>query len=422
MTCEHINMGAYNLHIINTNAFKTITIDINFRRQVVKEEITKRLLLKNILLDSTKRYPNERELIIESEKLYDLKLISSTTRMGNYTNLLFKTRFLNDKYTQKDNTKKSIEFMMDILFNPNVENNSFDEKILKKIKEKVAKNIKTLKDSKVKYAIFKLLENIDNKPYSYNSYGYLEDLDKIDGKQLYNYYKDMLDNDIIDIFVVGEVDKIEIKEILKNHFKTRVYHKPKTDILVKELEIAKKINKFRETDDVNQSQLTFLATLNGLTEFERKYTIMVYNELLGGSSNSILFNNVREENSYAYYINSDQKNYDNILLIYSGIEPGNSEEVTKLIKKALIDIEKGKITEEQVKSAKETIISAIKSTLDTPSGIINTYYAMILVNSADTETRIENINKITKEDIIKLANKIHLHSTYLLEGVKNESN
>ena len=303
MTCEHINMGAYNLHIINTNAFKTITIDINFRRQVVKEEITKRLLLKNILLDSTKRYPNERELIIESEKLYDLKLISSTTRMGNYTNLSFKTRFLNDKYTQKDNTKKSIEFMMDILFNPNVENNSFDEKILKKIKEKVAKNIKTLKDNKVKYAIFKLLENIDNKPYSYNSYGYLEDLDKIDGKQLYNYYKDMLDNDIIDIFVVGEVDKIEIKEILKNHFKTRVYHKPKTDILVKELEIAKKINKFRETDDVNQSQLTFLATLNGLTEFERKYTIMVYNELLGGSSNSILFNNVREENSYAYYIN-----------------------------------------------------------------------------------------------------------------------
>ena len=65
MTCEHINMGAYNLHIINTNTFKTVTIEVNFRRQVAKDEITKRALLKNVLLNSTKRYPTERELIMK---------------------------------------------------------------------------------------------------------------------------------------------------------------------------------------------------------------------------------------------------------------------------------------------------------------------------------------------------------------------
>ena len=47
---------------------------------------------------------------------------------------------------------------------------------------------------------------------------------------------------------------------------------------------------------------------------------------------------------------------------------------------------------------------------------------MILVNSDDVETRIENIKKVTKEDVIKLASKIHLHTTYLLEGVKDEDN
>lgn len=421
MNCEHINMGAYNLHIINTKAFKTITVEVDFRRQIVKEEITKRVLLKDVLLNSTRRYPTERELIIESENLYDLKVISSSARIGNYTNLSFKIRFLNEKFSEQDMNKKSIQFLMDILFNPNVENNSFDKEVVEKSKEKIEKSIKSLKDNKVKYTISKLLETINDRPYSYNSYGYLDDLNTIDEKNLYSYYKDVLSNDIIDIFVVGDVDKVQVKEILKDLFETRTFHKQKNDILVKELEINKKISKYKEEDNVNQSQLTFLCSLNNLTEFERKYTIRVYNEILGGSSNSILFDTVREKNSYAYYVNSDPKSYDNILLIYSGIEPGNSEAVTKLIKKSLLEIEKGKITDEQVDNAKETIISGITATLDSPLGIINTYYAMILVNSDDVETRIENIKKITKEDIVKLASKINIHTSYLLEGKKDES-
>ena len=40
MNYEQINMGSYHLHVINTKKFKTITIDVNFRRKVVKEEIT----------------------------------------------------------------------------------------------------------------------------------------------------------------------------------------------------------------------------------------------------------------------------------------------------------------------------------------------------------------------------------------------
>ena len=30
------NMNAYNLHIINTDKFKTITIDVSFRRKIRK--------------------------------------------------------------------------------------------------------------------------------------------------------------------------------------------------------------------------------------------------------------------------------------------------------------------------------------------------------------------------------------------------
>lgn len=422
MNYECINMGAYNLHVIMTTKFKTVTVEVNFREKVEKENITMRNILKTVLLNTNKNFQSERELIKETENLYDLKLVSSNMRIGNYSNLAFKIRFLNEKYTEESMNEYSIAFLMDVIFNPDIENNMFKKDVLKKCKNKLEKSIKSLQDNKLKYTLFKLLETTKDKPYSYNSYGNLEDLEKINTSNLYEYYKKVINENYIDVFVVGDVNSTEIKEIFKKHFKTNTFKKINNNILVEELKPHQRIIKKVEKEKANQSQLTILCSLNDLTEFERKYVLLVYNELLGGSSNSLLFDNVREKNSYAYYINASCKAYDNILIIYSGIEPGNSDNVLKLIKKTLQNISKGKFEDKLLDSAKETIISSIKASMDSPAGIINTYYAKVLVNSLTFEERIENISRITKEDVINISKKISMHTVYLLEGDKNEEN
>ena len=213
------------------------------------------------------------------------------------------------------------------------------------------------------------------------------------------------------------------KAVQKKYYKIDTYKKIKHDILVEELKPRKRLKKITKEEPANGSQLTLLCTLNKLNDFERKYSLLVYNEILGGNSTSLLFNTVREKNSYAYYINSNSKAYDNILLIYSGIENGNSENVLKLIKKTLQRMNKGDFKDEILASAKETIISSIKASTDSPAGIINTYYAKVLVGSLSPEERIENINNVTKEDIINLSKKIAIHTVYLLDGgIKEENN
>lgn len=420
MNYEQIDMGAYHLHIIKTTKFKTITVEVNFRREVKKEEITIRNLLKTVLLSTNQNFKSERELIKETENLYDLKLIGTSTRIGNYFNLAFKARFLNEKYTEPSMNEYSISFLMDILFHPDIIDNHFVNEEVKKAKNKLEKSIKNLTDNKLKYTLIKLLETTKDKPYSYNSFGYLEDFEKINSSNLYEYYKTVLKDDYVDVFVVGDVDSNEIKKIFKQYFKTNTFKKQKTNILIPELTPRKRIKKVIEQDTANQSQLTLLCSLNKLTDFERKYVLLVYNELLGGSSNSLLFDTIREKNSYAYYVNSNAKAYDNILMIYSGIASGNSENVLKLVKKTLQNIEKGKFDDNILESSKETIIASIKASTDSPAGIINTYYAKILVNSDDFDTRIENIRKVSKNDIMNISKKIALHTMYLLEGESKE--
>lgn len=422
MKYEKIFMGSYNLHLINTDKFKTTTIEIDFRSKL-NDNITIRNLLKMVLLNSTNDYKTERELVKETENLYDLKLISSTNRIGTNSNIAFKMRYLDEKYTEVGMNEESILFLINLIFNPNVKDNSFDEEVVNKCKEKLKKAIISIKDNKLKYALLKLFETAENMPYSKNSYGDLEELEKIDGKVLYEYYKNMLKNDIIDIFVVGNIDNEKIKEIFRDKFKVDTFKKTYYDILVSELPKRKKIEKYVEFDNVNQTQLTILCSLHNLTNYERQYVIRIYNEILGGSSNSMLFETVREKNSLCYYINSDVKAYDNILFIYSGISGDNIEKATKLIKKVMKDIENGNINDEVFNSSKETIISGIIASMDNPSGIINTYYAHELVDSALFEERIENFNNVTKEDVINVSKKINFYSMLTLQkGENNEDN
>ena len=420
MNYELIDMGSYHLHLIKTKKFKTITIEVNFRRKIIKEEITIRNLLKAVLLNTNKNYKTEREFIKETENLYDLKLISSNMRIGNYSNLSFKIRFLNETFTEPSMNEYSIAFLMDVLFNPDIIAQSFQKEEVEKCKKKIEKSIQKLKDNKLKYTLFKLLETTENKPYSYNSFGYIDDLEQITPENLYKYYKSMLNDDYVDVFIVGDIDSTIMKTLFKKYFKINTFKKEKNNILVSELEPRKRIKKIKEESTANASQLTALCTLNNLTEYERKYVLLVFNEILGGSSNSLLFDTVREKNSYAYYVNSSAKAYDNILLIYAGIEKGNSENVLKLIRKTLQNITKGEFETKLLESAKETLIASIKASTDSPTGIINTYFAKVLVNSDTFETRIAKIKQVKKEDIITISKKIALHTVYLLEGANKE--
>ena len=416
MKYKNYDMNAYNLHIINTDKFKTITIGVAFRRKIKKEEITIRNLLKEMMINATSNYPTEKSLIIATENLYDLKLSAANYRVGNYAIMTFRTRFLNEKYTENGMNEESIKFLLDLIFNPKLDID------IDKCKKKIEKSILSLKDNKIRYSLSKLLETTENMPYSYNAYGYKEDLDKITKEDLENYYKSIIKDDIVDVFVVGEVDEMQIKSIFKEYFKVTTFHKQECKLITDELSNVKKIKQYRESDEVNQTQLSILCCLKDITDRERKYVVPVYAEMLGGTSNSILFDAVREKNSYAYYVNAVSKSYDNIMMIYSGIERGNEKKVTKIIEKTLLSISKGDFDDAKFKSAKETIISAIKASIDSPIGIITNYYAISLVGSKDIPERIKNINEVSREDIINISKKVHLHTMFILEDNSDEKN
>ena len=180
--------------------------------------------------------------------------------------------------------------------------------------------------------------------------------------------------------------------------------------------IRSRLRKIQDYENIIQAKLNIGFKLKDLDEYEIRYVLPIFNEIFGGSPNSKLFQNVREKNSLAYYINSMVNIFDNLLIVYSGINKNSYDKAVDLIKKELINMKKGKFETEEIDKAKENMIASIKTIEDSAGRIINMYYARELAGGDEIEERIQKVNKVTKEDIVKLANKLKIDTVYLMHG------
>lgn len=414
MDYKKITNKNYNLHIINTDKFKTINVMVNFKRKIKKDEITIRNLLNDLLINTSKKYKTSRDIEIETEELYDLGVSSNPHKSGNYHIISFKETFLNEKYTEVGMNEKSIEFLLELIFNANINDNKFDKEYFEIIKRTVEDDIKSLKDNTKKYSLTRLYEEMDKGPLSYRTCGYLEDVDKITESNLYDYYKTVIENDKIDIFIIGNLS--DTYEQLFNKYIPDTIRIEDNISHYLDLEVAEEKVK-KETIKTNQSKLSIGLKIKDITDFELKYVINLYSLILGGSSNSKLFKVVREENSLCYYISSSVSVISKIITIIAGINASDYDETIKLIKEEIDRLKNGNITEQDIEEAKKIYISGCKEVYDSPNLIINNYLSHEYADLDIVSDRIKKIEKVTKEDIIRLANKVVIDTIFLLEGI-----
>lgn len=411
----------YNLHIVKTDKFKTIMVKVNFKRELKKDEISMRNMLVNVLFESTKKYPTKRLMEIQTEELYELGYRGSNYSSGIYNVMGFDCVFLNPKYSEENIIEESFDFLKEILFNPNVDENGFEKKSFDIAHHILEEHLSSLKENADLYSQIRLYEELEpNGIISYRKCGYNEDLDMINRKNLYDYYLDVLNTDIVDVFVVGDVDADYIKEKIKNSFTFNKRKKESKSHFYSSNLQRESVNFKCETTEFNQSKLLLGLKIDAADEFELRYVLNVLNYILGGSPDSKLFQNVREKNSLCYTVSSASQPLISVLLIHAGINADNYDRACSLILEQLEDMKNGKFTEEDIEKAVITYKNSLVEISETPDGLISLYSGIEYLGSDTLEERFKKIEQVTKESIIALANKLNLDTIFFLEG--GESN
>ena len=431
------------------NKFKTNEIAVFVTIKQTQENATKNALIPAVLRRGSANFQNQLEISKKLENMYGASFNCGVDKSGDYIILKFFIETINNEYSDsKENlAQEAFNLITDIVFNPLVENDGFNINYVKQEKDNLAKIINSKKDDKANYAYQRCIEEMfKNNPYGIYKYGSLQDLEKINEKNLYEYYLNIIQNSPIFIYINGKnANSINVDENINNNFKiafnnnsneynenddlqeknknTEIENNKNKDIEDnKNIEIVdnknaeivalQPINIVKEKLDVTQGKL--IIGLNAPSE--NKYAVTMYNTILGGGANSKLFQNVREKESLAYYASSRYIRRKNAIIIRTGIELANYDKAVKVIKEQLEEMKKGNISDYELASAKTLILASLKLIPESQEDIMAFDFDQDVFNENLTfEQYYKKIENITLNEIIDVANQVKINTIYYLE-------
>ena len=407
------------LHVLNTDKFKTNLVAVFLTTKLERETVTSNALISAVLRRGSHTLKTQEEISKQLEELYGASFDCGIDKTGDNQVLKFYIESINDTFLTQSNEnilKKSIENILDIIFNPLIENNAFKKEYVEQEKNNMKLRIEGRIDNKRRYALDRCIEEMyKGKPFGLYRFGYVEDLKNINEVNLYERYQQLMKQCKIDIFVSGNVNE-EVENIITENQNIKKLEEREPSYNTESEKNTVKQGKKIEKMDVMQGKLVVGLDVNSQNEDE-KYNVMIYNTILGGSANSKIFQNVREKANLAYVASSRYFRYKDNIFVNCGIEISNYEKALNLIKEQLKDMKNGNFTEEEVENAKKAIISSIKTIDDEQDTSITYYFGQEMSgNQKSVDEYIERIGEVTKENVVQVAKQVEINTIYFLRN------
>lgn len=404
-----------NLRLINSNKFKTTTICTLIRQPLKRETVTINSLLASILEMGCEKYKTISEIKNITENMYGAIFATQIVKKGEEQIIQFFMEIIHDEKNKL--LEQAFEFISEVMLNPLVEDGGFNKEYVASEKGNLKTAIKSRINNKGEYAKLRCLEEMcKDEPFGIYGDGYLEDIDDITPKKLYEHYINLLETAPIDFLVVGDEKVENLESSIKSNFKFN--RGKKIDVLEQENKNIKtgKVNTVEETLNLNQGKICIGARAEVPSKGQEFYDYMIASEILGGNPSSRLFLKVREEQSLCYYINSFIFRFKGILFIQSGVDKQNFEKVVKNVENEISEMQNGNIKEEQFENAKCSLLKKIKGVKDYPTSIIDFYASQFMIGDEDNiEDVLKKIENVKINSVKEVCKKINIDTIFTLK-------
>ena len=166
------------MHTIKTEKFKTNLIAIFLSMPIERENVTKNALISAILRRGSMNMPTSLDISKTLEEMYGATFDNGIDKTGDNQILKFYIETINDKYIPQNGEnmlKTSIEKLLEIVFNPLIKDEKFNEEYVKQEKENIKRIIEGKTDNKAMYATERCIEEMyKNEPFGLYNYLYIE--------------------------------------------------------------------------------------------------------------------------------------------------------------------------------------------------------------------------------------------------------
>ena len=298
----------------------------------------------------------------------------------------------------------AIDLHADMLMNPLIPRKEL-EKERKVVIEEIAKTNDNPEN--------KLYENMVqsfyiNHPYKRKVIGKKEIIENISREEIFNFYNSWYNPSNMITVVVGDIDTTQALDLIKKNFNRPEAKNCKNPKYKSDKNIEKQIE-ITAKDKVKNGYM--LIGFRGVPQENRadSYALDVLATILGDGRTSKLYQAVKEQKQLAYSISAGHASMkdDSLVFVRANFTPENKDKVKKAIFDEITKVRNGNIDEQEISTAKNIIERDTFYARESTSNIANElgYTTLVYGDAKYYDEYIDNIKKVTKADLIKVAKK-----------------
>ena len=408
------------LNMICSERFKTGCVSINILRPLAEETAALHALLPSVLLRGCKTYPNMQMISHRLDELYGASVGTLVRKRGEVHSFGLYADFLEDCYVENEPVfAQMMQLLRQLVFEPCLEDGGFLSEYVTGEKQNLSNTIASRINDKRAYAITRLLKDMcDVEAYRVTRLGEAEVLQGVDGKQLYDFWQQILASSPIELFYLGQ----QSEESVVAQMKAFADLLPKRGALIgigTEIMLPERPVRFvEEALDVTQGKLAigFRTPITVLDQ--RMPALLLLNSVYGAGMTSKLFMKIREEQSLCYYASSSLDKHKGIMVVSSGIDFDKYEVARDGILHQLELCKQGDITEEELELARNYLISALRTTKDSPGQMDDFVLGQVVGGTMElVDDLIARLKAVTLQQVVEAAQTLRTDTIYFLKGV-----
>jgi len=296
----------------------------------------------------------------------------------------------------------AMELHSDMLLNPQIPRKEL-EKERKVVLEEIAKDGNTPQK--------KVYDNLNDMMYTKHPYkrkviGSADIIGTIRREEILDYFNNYYAPSNMVTLVVGDIEPDKAISKIQQSF-NQEYKKPIKNVFRKESPLQSQKRKVEYSD--TQSGYLMIGFRGAEICDKETFALDVLAQILGGGKSSRLYRDIKEQKGLAFSISASNGSFrdDGIFYISANFTPASLEKLEKAIFEEICNIQKYGITDEELQRAKNIIVQDTYYARESTSNISSELgYIMALTNnSALYDTYLDNIKKVTAQEVVSAARK-----------------
>jgi len=410
------------LDLLPTKQFKTIGIKVDFVTPLKATAITARALLAQVLETSTAAYPTQTALARQLSVMYGASFGITVLKVGTQHIVRLTCSVVDEQYLTAYQDaqplfERGMALLQAVLFAPLLPNGQFDPTTFTQQRQNLLTAIKSLDDDKQYLANRRLQELLfaGQPAQAMSALGDITTLGDLTATDILATYHEMLDYDAVHIAVIGDVTPQRVQAALTTWpLRDRDVQ---TTVPYYQWPAAPQVQVGDDLAPVVQAKLNLAYHLPIYRNDADFLAAVVFNAVFGGTPLSLLFTNVREKASLAYYASSSYNPFTGTMSVQTGIQAQNQARVQAIIQEQIADLQAGNLDQELLAEVKASLLNARLSALDSPQRLLNERLSAQLTHvTSPLEQWQADLAAVSVADVQRVAQRLQLQATYCFHG------